>query len=181
MQISSPFDAAAGKSGTKEAIKKLKGPLPLTILNVEAVLEEMRPYLLADGGNVMVSEIEGPNVFLQLQGACGTCPSSAMTMKMGLERGLKEKIPEILNVIQVPSEGGEVLTTDAVEAVLEEVRPFLQMAGGTIELKSLTMTGLAPTAMLLMVGEGAALTSVKVEIQQRLKRKLPALVNVMWE
>jgi Fe-S cluster biogenesis protein NfuA len=68
------------------------------------VLEEMRPYLLADGGNVAVSEIEGPNVYLQLQGACGTCPSSAMTMKMGLERGLKEKIPEILDVIQVPSE-----------------------------------------------------------------------------
>jgi Fe-S cluster biogenesis protein NfuA len=79
------------------------------------------------------------------------------------------------------AQGGEVLTADAVEAVLEEVRPFLQMAGGTIELKSLTTTGLAPTAMLLMVGEGAALTSVKVEIQQRLKRKIPALVNVMWD
>jgi Fe-S cluster biogenesis protein NfuA len=65
--------------------------------------------------------------------------------------------------------------------VLEEVRPFLQMAGGTIEVKTLTTTGIAPTVVLRMEGEGGALTSVKVEIQQRLKRKLPALVNVMWD
>ena len=71
---------------------------------IAQVLDEMRPYLLADGGNVAVREIEGPNVYLELQGACGTCPSSTMTMKMGLERGLKEKIPEIANVVQVPSE-----------------------------------------------------------------------------
>lgn len=169
------------------------------------VLDEMRPYLMADGGNVAVAEIDGPNVFLQLEGACGSCPSSAMTMKMGLERGLKEKIPEIATITQVPSEvrpraraaprltppprppraraaqGGDTLSAEAVEAVLEEVRPFLQMAGGEISLKSLSTTGIAPTATLVMVGEGAALTSVKVEIQQRLKRKLPALVNVMWE
>ncbi|KAG8458615.1 hypothetical protein KFE25_008412 [Diacronema lutheri] len=178
--ISSPFDA--GQTGTKEkGSQKLVGPLPLTLANVEAVLDEMRPYLLADGGNVAVREIEGPNVYLELEGACGSCPSSSMTMKMGLERGLREKIPEITNVVQVPSEGGESLSADAVEAVLEEVRPFLQMAGGSIELKSLSTSGIAPTATLLMLGEGAALTSVKVEIQQRLKRKLPALVNVMWE
>lgn len=87
-----------------QGVKKLVGPLPLTIRNVEAVLDELRPYLMADGGNVAVREIEGPNVYLQLQGACGTCPSSTMTMKMGLERGLKEKIPEIAMVVQVPSE-----------------------------------------------------------------------------
>lgn len=78
------------------------------------------------------------------------------------------------------AQGGETLSAEAVEAVLEEVRPFLQMAGGEISLQSLSTTGIAPTATLLMQGEGAALTSVKVEIQQRLKRKLPALVNIMW-
>ena len=46
----------------------------------------------------MVSEIDGPVVKLELQGACGSCPSSTMTMKMGLERRLKEKIPEISEV-----------------------------------------------------------------------------------
>jgi Fe-S cluster biogenesis protein NfuA len=49
---------------------------------------------------VKLSEIDGPIVKLELVGACGTCPSSSMTMKMGLERKLKERIPEILDVIQ---------------------------------------------------------------------------------
>lgn len=78
------------------------------------------------------------------------------------------------------AQGGEELTEEAVESVLEEVRPFLSMAGGSIDLVSLNPTGLAPTCTLKMEGSGAALTSVKVEIQQRLKRKLPSLANIMW-
>ena len=60
----------------------------------------MRPYLIADGGNVELVEIDGPIVKLRLQGACGTCPSSTMTLKMGIERRLKEFIPEIEEVEQ---------------------------------------------------------------------------------
>ncbi|MEL6909672.1 MAG: NifU family protein [Cyanobacteria bacterium J06631_6] len=75
--------------------------LALTSDNVETVLDELRPYLMADGGNVELAEIEGPIVKLRLQGACGSCPSSAMTLKMGIERRLREKIPEIVEVEQV--------------------------------------------------------------------------------
>lgn len=75
--------------------------LALTTDNVEIVLDELRPYLMADGGNVELAEIEGPIVKLRLQGACGSCPSSAMTLKMGIERRLREKIPEIAEVEQV--------------------------------------------------------------------------------
>lgn len=75
--------------------------LALTTDNVETVLDELRPYLMADGGNVELAEIEGPIVKLRLQGACGSCPSSAMTLKMGIERRLREKIPEIAEVEQV--------------------------------------------------------------------------------
>ena len=75
--------------------------LALTTDNVETVLDELRPYLMADGGNVELAEIEGPIVKLRLQGACGSCPSSAMTLKMGIERRLREKIPEIVEVEQV--------------------------------------------------------------------------------
>lgn len=73
----------------------------LTIDNVERVLDEMRPYLMADGGNVELVEIDGPIVKLRLQGACGSCPSSTMTLRMGIERRLKETIPEIVEVEQV--------------------------------------------------------------------------------
>ncbi len=75
--------------------------LALTADNVETVLDELRPYLMADGGNVDLVDIEGPIVKLKLQGACGSCPSSTMTLKMGIERRLREKIPEIAEVEQV--------------------------------------------------------------------------------
>ena len=74
--------------------------LALTSDNVETVLDELRPYLMADGGNVELVDIEGPIVKLRLQGACGSCPSSTMTLKMGIERRLREKIPEIVEVEQ---------------------------------------------------------------------------------
>lgn len=75
--------------------------LALTPENVETVLDELRPYLMADGGNVELVEIDGPVVNLRLQGACGSCPSSTMTLKMGIERKLKDSIPEIAEVIAV--------------------------------------------------------------------------------
>ena len=75
--------------------------LTLTPENVETVLDELRPFLMADGGNVSLEEIEGPIVKLKLQGACGSCPSSTMTLKMGIERKLQEEIPEIEEVVAV--------------------------------------------------------------------------------
>ncbi len=76
-------------------------PKALTQENVESVLDELRPFLMADGGNVEIVEIDGPIVKVRLQGACGSCPSSTMTLKMGIERKLKEEIPEVSEVVQV--------------------------------------------------------------------------------
>lgn len=75
--------------------------MELTVENVEKVLDEMRPYLMSDGGNVELVELDGPIVKLRLQGACGSCPSSTMTLRMGLERRLREMIPEIAEVEQI--------------------------------------------------------------------------------
>jgi Fe-S cluster biogenesis protein NfuA len=75
--------------------------LELTTENVEKVLDELRPYLMSDGGNVELVDIDGPVVKLRLQGACGSCPSSAMTLRMGIERRLREFIPEIAEVEQI--------------------------------------------------------------------------------
>mmetsp|Transcript_29481 Transcript_29481/g.62004 ORF Transcript_29481/g.62004 Transcript_29481/m.62004 type:complete len:233 (-) Transcript_29481:188-886(-) len=145
-------------------------PLDLTWDNVDMVLEEMRPYLLQDGGNVAISEIDGPIVRLELQGACGTCPSSTQTMKMGLERKLKERIPEIQEVIQALPDTPD-LDEDQVNVVLDSVRPFLQVAGGTIDVASITGEGgLQPTITLKMEGNAASLKSVRLEIAQRLQR-----------
>ena len=92
--------------------------LPLTAENVESVLDEIRPYLIADGGNVALHEIDGNVVRLKLQGACGSCPSSVTTMKMGIERRLMEKIPEIVAVEPIADEEtGLELNEENIEKV----------------------------------------------------------------
>ena len=68
---------------------------------VEAVLDRLRPMLMADGGNIELIDVKDGEVFVHLVGACGMCPSSTMTLKMGVERALKEAIPSVQRVVQV--------------------------------------------------------------------------------
>jgi len=68
---------------------------------VEAALDLVRPALHADGGNVELVDVDGDVVRLKLVGACGGCPMSTMTLKMGIERVLKEQVPEIKEVVAV--------------------------------------------------------------------------------
>ena len=67
---------------------------------VEKVLDEIRPMLIRDGGNVELVSIEGGVVKVRLQGACAGCPMSQMTLKNGIEKVLKDKIPEVIAVEQ---------------------------------------------------------------------------------
>jgi Fe-S cluster biogenesis protein NfuA len=67
---------------------------------VQEALKEVRPMLQADGGDVeLVSATEDGKVTLRLTGACGSCPMSQMTLKMGVERILKKKVPEVKEVL----------------------------------------------------------------------------------
>jgi Fe-S cluster biogenesis protein NfuA len=68
---------------------------------VEKVLDKIRPSLMADGGNVELVEVDGGIVKVKLTGACGGCPMSQITLKMGIERLLKKEIPEIKEVVAV--------------------------------------------------------------------------------
>lgn len=69
---------------------------------VEEVLGQVRPALEADGGNVELVDVSDEGVVsVKLTGACGSCPMSTMTLKMGIERTLMENIPEIKEVVQV--------------------------------------------------------------------------------
>jgi len=69
---------------------------------VEKVLEAVRPFLQADGGNVELVDVSDDGIVkVRLTGACGSCPMSTMTLKMGVERKLKEEIPEVKAVEQV--------------------------------------------------------------------------------
>lgn len=69
---------------------------------VEKALKEIRPALQADGGDVELVEVtEDGVVKLRLKGACGCCPMSTYTLKLGIEQRLKEEIPEVKTVEQV--------------------------------------------------------------------------------
>lgn len=65
---------------------------------IEEVLNTMRPFLNADGGDVELVEVDNNVVKLKLLGACSSCNMSHMTMKAGIEEGIKKAIPEIESV-----------------------------------------------------------------------------------
>lgn len=67
---------------------------------VEAALDEVRPFLQADGGDVELINVSPDGVVtVKLTGACGGCPMSQMTLKHGVEKVLREKVPEIKEVV----------------------------------------------------------------------------------
>ena len=68
---------------------------------VEQALDKIRPSLQADGGDVELVDVENGIVKVRLTGACGGCPMSQMTLKMGIERILKKEIPEVQEVVAV--------------------------------------------------------------------------------
>ena len=79
---------------TNEAGDSIRG-------RVAAVIERIRPYIQGDGGDIELVDVDDNNaVHVRLQGACSGCPSAAMTLKMGVERAIRQQVPEITEVIR---------------------------------------------------------------------------------
>ncbi|MGW8959071.1 NifU family protein [Paenibacillus sp. NPDC055715] len=68
---------------------------------VSEVLDKLRPFLQRDGGDVELVDVEDGIVKLKLVGACGSCPSSTITLKAGIERALLEEVDGVQEVVQV--------------------------------------------------------------------------------
>jgi Fe-S cluster biogenesis protein NfuA len=68
---------------------------------VEEALKQIRPMLQADGGDVELVSVEDGIVKVRLTGACGTCPMAALTLQNGVERVLKERVPEVKELVAV--------------------------------------------------------------------------------
>jgi Fe-S cluster biogenesis protein NfuA len=68
---------------------------------IQAALDQVRPALKADGGDVQLIDVKDGVVTLRLTGACGGCPMATMTLKGGIERVLKEQVPEVKEVVAV--------------------------------------------------------------------------------
>lgn len=131
--VISPF--VTGALG-KESVKSIS--LEFTSNNVEHILDQVRPYLISDGGNVALESIDASTrcVVLKLQGACGSCASSTITMQMGIERVLKEQWPDVEVVQAVTNTEPEVtkLSREAVETEVSRLRPALIALGSTVRL-----------------------------------------------
>jgi Fe-S cluster biogenesis protein NfuA len=80
-------------------------PAPTSLIDlvkIQEVLDTLRPYLQADGGDVELVDVTSEGVVqVRLQGACGTCPSSTYTLKMGIEEQLKQHVLGVTEVISV--------------------------------------------------------------------------------
>jgi Fe-S cluster biogenesis protein NfuA len=70
-------------------------------VNVEIALQEIRPYLEADGGNISLVEITNDTVSIQLEGACLGCSVNQMTLKNGVEATIKKYAPQIKRIIEI--------------------------------------------------------------------------------
>lgn len=108
-RIVSPFANAREAEAKLDALRRAEGhetddhdaPAtsgPVDAVEVQGVLDTLRPYMQADGGDVELVGIDAGIVKVRLQGACGTCPSSTVTLKLGLEAQLKQRIPGVQGV-----------------------------------------------------------------------------------
>jgi Fe-S cluster biogenesis protein NfuA len=117
--------------------------LELSVASVDACLDEVRPYLIADGGDVEVVSASNGRVELKLRGACSSCASSDATMRMGLERAIKARFGPDVEVAQV-SAGGEEggnsssgparATAEAVDGHLNILRNAVASLGGKVRV-----------------------------------------------
>jgi len=172
--MSSPFEDEKAQSADKN---EEKAKLPLTLENVEMVLDELRPYLRSDGGDCEVVDIDGTVVRLELQGACSSCSASSVTLKMGIEKTLMERIPEVSEVVSVMPDR-EPLNEAGVEEVLNGIRPFLSVSGGTITLDEINDNEETPRVTLQMTGPPLKSMAVRVEVKNRMKRKYPHVQDI---
>lgn len=140
--ITSPFSDSKSdreRPSSEGSYAEASTPLVFSAASVDMVLNEVRPYLIADGGNVSVERVdeERKNVYLKLEGACGSCASSTVTMKMGIERVLKEKFPDVNEIVQVDNDTEskpKELTWKAVEDEVNRLTPAILAMGGVVRL-----------------------------------------------
>ena len=135
--ITSPFErgeagsAAAGGGAGDEGDD-------FTVAAVDAVLDGVRPYLIQDGGDVAVVRVDAATkgVVLKLEGACGSCPSSTTTMKMGIERVLRERWPDLGAVSRDDDPENRTLDAAEVEKILAPIAGAVAKLGAEVSVVS---------------------------------------------
>ncbi|KAJ8608755.1 hypothetical protein CTAYLR_007791 [Chrysophaeum taylorii] len=132
--IVSPF-VSQRDLATVEAVEFTKS-------SVDRVLDSVRPFLVADGGNVAVVSVDPSDlsVVLRLEGACGSCPSSTTTMKEGLERALRQTWPNLGRVTRV-EDLTRNLTAQKADELLDPIRNAISKLGAKATVLSANLLG----------------------------------------
>lgn len=178
VQQSSPEDIISPFEKSELEVAEEGDFLQLSNDNIDVVLDEVRPFLISDGGNISVKsvDLETKKVELTLEGACGSCSSASMTMQMGVEKALRAKFGDnIGEVVAISAEDSSFseITTAACEAVLDEVRAAIRGLGGTVKV--------------LEVDEGEVVMSfngpnnLKYGIELMLKERMPGVEAVTFQ
>ena len=141
----SPFAAGASGGVAADALQFVSEEEALTVATVDKVLDSVRPYLIADGGNCRVVSVDADtgDVALLLVGACGSCPSATVTLKNGLEKALREAFGSRLGaVVQVDNDGDadqgvpDALTVKTCVDLLAPVAGAIKGLGGAVDIIS---------------------------------------------
>lgn len=109
---------------------------------VDAVLDKVRPMLIADGGNVHVVSVDpsDKSVVLRLEGACGSCGSATTTMKNGIERTLRQAWPDLGEVSRVEDMTRQ-LTAEIADGLLDPIRSAMSKLGATATVLNANLLG----------------------------------------
>ena len=137
--IVSPYAAGGDAVGSAEEEEEPLDPnrelKELTVANVDEALNEVRPYLQADGGDVEVVGIEDGIVAVRMQGACGSCSSSTATLKGGIEKTLVkvfgDVVTQVVNLDDAGGGGAISLSREAVAEHLEKLSGAIHNYGGS--------------------------------------------------
>ena len=137
--IVSPYAAGGDAVGSAEEEEESLDPnrelKELTVANVDEALNEVRPYLQADGGDVEVVGIEDGIVAVRMQGACGSCSSSTATLKGGIEKTLVkvfgDAVTQVVNLDDAGGGGAMSLSREAVSEHLEKLSGAIHNYGGS--------------------------------------------------
>ncbi|CAG9460930.1 unnamed protein product [Pedinophyceae sp. YPF-701] len=168
----SPFLQAAAHRSIANDASDDEAPV-LTADAADEVLEEVRPFLLADGGDVEVVKVQDGNVYVEMQGNCGSCSSSEATLRMGIERALRSRFGDQLReVIQVATEDLGT-SADGVNAHLDGLRPAIKAYGGEVRVLEV----LEGRCTVLYTGP----VTIAAGIRAAVKDRFPDIVEVVFQ
>ena len=146
----------------------------LTKENVDRVLNEIRGYLFADGGDIDVVDVQDGKVYVRFQGNCASCGSQETTMAMGVKRSLKgafgDKLQDIVQLDPPELKEPAGANVQSINELLDLLRPGIQAYGGSVTAQSVD----AGVAMVSYTGPDAIWNGVRSAIRD----KFPDITDV---